>query len=119
MNKPFDLAAAKNGAKVVNERGMPVEIFFFEKETPDGFVCMSYRGDQRQANHTADGRIKSTLKGYDLFMAPTTTTWYRNTWIDSGVLKSFWYTDEVTAKKTANFIVYRKIEVAVPVEIED
>ena len=81
--KPFNLEAAKAGAKVQTRDGRPVRIVCWDVKDEDrpiiGLVCD--RTDSKQEHawyYRKNGRIyQDIVSDYDLFMAPTTRTVWR------------------------------------------
>ena len=74
--KPFDLEAAKAGAKVVTEDGCPVRILCFDMKNPNGFELVGLvttdRGIEQAFTWNKDGRVGCFMSDYakDLRMAP-------------------------------------------------
>ena len=72
--KPFDLEAAKNGAKVVTRNGEPVRILCFDRKDNQcpivGLVNSEY--GERMVSFTENGKYYSDAATHcnDLFMAP-------------------------------------------------
>lgn len=73
--KPFDLEAAKNGAKLITRDGRPARIVCWDRKDEDYPLCAlleDKEGHEQYYSYTKNGRIY--LEGedeFDLFMAPT------------------------------------------------
>ena len=74
--KPFDLEAAKAGAKVVNRAGCVVRLVCFDVDSHDGFPLVGIVRDTAEsgeyiARYKADGgNCFKGISDKDLFMAP-------------------------------------------------
>lgn len=73
--KPFDIEAAKAGARVVTEDGYPVRILCFDMKNPDGFPLVGLVTTNRDTEHAftwnESGRVGNFMSQYakDLRMA--------------------------------------------------
>ena len=82
--RPFDLEAAKQGAKVITREGLPVRIFCYDLK--EGvytiLAAIDYGDEEDHHTFTKDGKLSvfSDDTNLDLFMAPEKR--YAAIWLD-------------------------------------
>jgi hypothetical protein len=109
--KPFDLEAAKAGAKLVTRDGRAATKFNYDPSDVEGYRCTALV-DAEVAGYHESGRYYRTLEScWDLFV-DTSRTMYVNLFPD-GV--AYWFDTEAEARAGLNA---RALKIAVPVTYE-
>lgn len=97
---PFDLEAAKAGAKVVNRAGQPVRIVCFDAKGMQPIIALHTidTNAEELESHLIGGAYMNSFdeSPYDLFLSPTTITGWVNVYkaYNSHILSGFWSSEE-------------------------
>lgn len=118
--KPFNLEAAKAGAKLVTRDGREVSEFHHFETDSSSLDCVVVVDGKSQWVRSSSGRHSNITEAtWDLFLAPTKRTVYLNMWRDSnGRFMSAAYDTEHKARINSDDPVHPWLKLAHPIEIE-
>lgn len=105
--RPFNLEAAKDGAKVVTRNGRPARIVCFDRKSNASIIALITNKNNKEELFTYHKDGTCGISEYDLMMAPTHYEGWVNIiplddYIVNGITSNIYRTEEIAKKQACD-----------------